>query len=240
MSTRAVIVLTGFNEYPPGRETARLYKHWDGYPSDTLALLARMIRRAGQYIAAHADDLRRFTPTGRVPTVADLPVLAAADLAIGESVEWGGATARLDTDPDGGPSVPRLGDPDLRRAHYPGGVTATAFGRQGDVEWVYLVDLPRREVTVWATPGEPEECLASPATDPRVSADYLRREARAPERARVERAMDALVVLEWTITPPGKPAPAAPNARPRRGRRPSTTVRRASRAGQPGSENWMG
>jgi hypothetical protein len=240
MSTRAVVVMTGFCEHPPGRETARLYKHWDGYPSDTLALLARMIRRAEQYIAAHADDLRCFIPDSRLPTVADLPVLAAADLTIGESVAWGGATARLDTDWSKAPPVPRLGDPDLRRAHYPGGVTATAFGRQGDVEWAYLVDLPRREVTVWATPGEPEACLASPATDPRVSADYLIREARAPERARVERAMDALVGLGWTITPPGTPAPAAPHARPRRGRRTSTAVRRASRAGQPGSENWMG
>jgi len=213
MSTRSILVLTGFSEHPPARATLRLYKHWDGYPSDTLQLLHRTLQRAQQFLDDRAQEVQRYQPDGRTPTLATMPVKTLADLAIAESILWFGAMVRLDTDWPTHPVVPRQGEPELRQAYYPGAVTAAHFGRQGDLEWVYLVDLPRQEITVWATDGTPEACLGTPATDPRLSVRGLVPEARTAELARIAAARDDLAAAGWTLTTPGTLAPAHPACR---------------------------
>lgn len=80
MATRSAIIVTGPSRFG-AVSTFRLYKHWDGYPTDNLPLIERALHRAQKLIRENDDVLSADTLTG---------------LLIGESVTENSIGAKLE------------------------------------------------------------------------------------------------------------------------------------------------
>ena len=179
MSTRAIIVVTGENRIGP--RAVRLYKHSDGYPTDTLADLVTATERAEGYITTRGQDLTIYTQDCSVPALKDMPPPGFAAQVTTAGFYWHGSAYRVDEvfpSPDG----------------------TDIFGDQGDLEWVYHVNLTTRTITVWGGGyGAPEEHFARGPVHPWDYADGLLPEYRQDEKTAIAAHMDKLMDQGWTI-----------------------------------------
>jgi hypothetical protein len=193
MSTRSVVLIRGVGRYGSGNASVRVYQHSDGYPSWMLTELADTTEIAQRLVDEHVGNRpERFTDRP-MPTLADMEAETFAGTLMAASLTWYGMAARLDDDHD-----------DTRRAVYQGDYQDAHWGRQSDLEWMYLVDLPARAITVYADGGydDPAAHLANGPVDPRRYALEQSEGYRGREYARISRAMKALTAAGWTVALP--------------------------------------
>jgi hypothetical protein len=194
MSTRSAVLIRGVGRFGSGVSSVRVYQHSDGYPSWMLPELVEATKIAQRLVDEHVDNRpERFTDCP-VPTVADMEAETFAGALMAASLTWYGMAARMDDDHDD----------DTRRAVYQGDYQDAHWGRQSDLEWMYLVDLPARAITVYASGGydDPAAHLANGPVDPRRYALELSENYRGREYARISRAMQGLAAAGWTVAVP--------------------------------------
>jgi len=142
MGTRSIIIVTGNGSR--GENTYRLYKHWDGYPSGNLPIIAKALERSAVLLKAE----EKFPVRSR----AKLSPECLAGLIVGESTGLYGIGARIEDIYSEGFSLKTLGD-------------------QCDLEWVYVVDLENRVVEVFGGFGDGKTIVNKGMRDPRKDAD---------------------------------------------------------------------
>jgi hypothetical protein len=191
MSTQAIVVITGKNRY--GTDTIiRLYKHGDGYPSDTLADLVRATETVQTYILNNAELLSIFRGDGLCPTLDEMPTEGFTAQVIAAGNHWCGSSYRID-------------DEGLSLAVFTGQLCRSHYGDQGDLEWVYLVDLKARKITIWGGGhGTPTDHIDGGVVDPLSYADQICDEYQEQERAIIANQTDSLITLGWRLTIPAK------------------------------------
>lgn len=191
MGTRAVILVTGSHwqgEAIP--QTVRLHCHWAGGLEDTLPTLADGVRRGHRLV----DRRRRWWPDRLY-----LPARTLADCITAASVQWDGFAVGLDTDDDvdhkeqGRPAV------------YTEPLGPRHLGEQADLEWAYVLDVPRRALYVYGGYGTAAQLLEHGPTDPAARVEDFYPEYQAKYRRRIRAAVRSLGRLGWSVNPAAVP-----------------------------------
>lgn len=146
MSTRSIIVVSD------DRTAFRIYKHYDGYPTGNLPLIASTLE-------AGAD--------------AESVVRAIESRESGARREWSGVT-----------------------------VDEECWGDQGDLEWIYHVDLAARNVAVYGggyTGDWPGEIVSRGPVDPTSGLDDLTEEWQRTEHDAIEGMVARIRAAVWTV-----------------------------------------
>jgi len=180
MSTRSIIVLSGAGLNGP--EVIRLYKHSDGYPAGNLPIIANALVKAVAIEKAHAKRLKRKV---------QMKLSGYAGLIIGESVSAYGAGAHIDTDyVDEHTSTP---------AEYLAKINLAQFGEQSDLEWVYYLDIDKKQLQIFQGFGSPEEILAKGLADP------LEDEDRVDTIKKIKTALTEIKKAGFKVNPKNQP-----------------------------------
>ncbi len=184
MGTRSIVVVTGRHAQDDQlKETIRLYRHWDGSPDVMLATIAEAIAVSQGILARWQDHFRTPHPEVRSATARLL-----ADAVLAASLGIHGMGMRPD-DRDGTPAVFR------------GPPTAEAFGDQGDLEWVYVLDADARTVHVHGGYGTAREVMQDGPTDPMTYLEGIRDEYRAGAAENVRAGLAAVRSAGWEVNP---------------------------------------
>jgi hypothetical protein len=125
MGTRSVIAITGAAEYST-KQTVRLYKHWDGYPTGNLPIIADALETAAKALAEHNANKTSKYWFEKTITPA---ILSAWTVGASTSVHGVGCREEF--------TASEL----LKPEH---------LGDQGDIEWIYVVDLDAKTVSVYS------------------------------------------------------------------------------------------
>jgi hypothetical protein len=207
MGTRAAILVYGYSEHGvthrDGFTAVRLYRHWDGDPGTVLDCIARATGTAANYIAGRQEYLTDRLE--REATAFDMPAAGFAEHVKFAGAGFYGPGIKQDTDMTdvGRGEVPAVYHTDKahsnqRRAEDDG----VRWGSQGDLEWMYLVGLTARTVTVYGGGyGDPDEHLGNGPVDPRADALGYVEEAKPRRFLAVGKAVAELVARGWAITP---------------------------------------
>ncbi|MBY0525575.1 MAG: hypothetical protein K2R98_19375 [Gemmataceae bacterium] len=188
MGTRSIILITGKGRHG-GKQTVRLYRHWDGYPTCNLSTIAEAIEKANELHQKYA-----MQSWSKDYQLTDMPAQTFADLVVASSIQWDGAAARIDDD-NGRDCV---WHEELSSAHY---------GNQGDLEWVYVVDVEQRTVKVYGNDyGTPAEHIRRGTVDPCKYAACLKPEYRDKERGETMSVVGRIVGLGWMVNRTGQAA----------------------------------
>lgn len=189
MGTRSIILVTGKHEHGTEGQTARLYRHWDGDPITQLGTILAAIKRC-KSILAHVQS---YKPTAGEK---DMPTATMADAICGESLSWGGNAVRYDDRDD----VDTNGAG--RRAIWSEVLTEAHYGNQGDLEWVYVVNIHAQTIRVYSNGyGTPAEHMAQGPVDPRTYADCLIETYQTEARSQVSVVMDEIQDNGWVVNP---------------------------------------
>jgi hypothetical protein len=210
MSTRSIFVVTGKGMFNAEHQVVRIYKHSDGYPTHNLAVLVDATEKATCLLAA-------FNRGRELKDCQGLDAMQAkvfADCVIASTLNpWNGFGAQIDRD-DHGRSDSGLHE-GLAIFHEP--LKHSHFGNQGDLEWIYVVDLKARNIAVYSGDYEsPDEILPRGAVDPMSYADQLIPDAQADERSEIAAHMDKLMDLGWTFNGSATGQPAKSKTKRRR------------------------
>jgi hypothetical protein len=194
LGTRSIFVVSGkasYNSPKEKRGSVRLYKHWDGYPTENLKVLVRATEIAKGLVDEHNA---RFS--GESLSMESLAAQTFADCVVAATLGYYyGFGAHVDT----------WGDKDEKEAIFDGPLALDHFGEQGDLEWVYVVDVPDQVIRVYGNAyGPPSKHLKKGQVDPRCYAGHLASEAQSNERAAISAHMDRLAEMGWTLNPPGR------------------------------------
>lgn len=186
MSTRSIIIITGNGKYN-GPETTRLYKHSDGYPTDVLNLIQRaMAKSQGQCV----DDAARFKEREIKPVNVDQLV----GNIIGESTSIYGQGARVE-------------------AEFPEEFTAKHLGNQGDLEWIYIIQLETKTLGIFGggyTGKTPQTALKNGPVNPEKYALNLYPEYQAGTIEETRKLVQSIQGLGFSVNanqPKPKPKP---------------------------------
>jgi hypothetical protein len=178
MSTRSIVLFTGQGTYSP--ETVRLYKHSDGYPTDNLRLIRDALKRSKDINKAQGDDSLKVPPEG------------VAALLIGASVSVYGPAACIDDD-DGKPAI------------YYGALFKPAhLSTQCDLEWIYLVNLDAKTVSVYGggfTGKAPQAAYKRGEVDPLTYALKLKQEFQDAAGARILELVAEIETMGYVVNP---------------------------------------
>lgn len=192
MGTRSIIMVTGKGEHGEGHETVRLYRHFDGDPQWNLPAIIAGIKRAEALVGEW--NSRSFNQ-GRQVTLADVRAKVFADCIIASSISWyRGFDIDLDEDA-------RSGEPN-QPAIFRGPLTLEHCGNQGDLEWMYVVDITAKSVKVYGKGSCPEDLLKEGLTDPGDHAECFRKELverKAKYREEVNAHVDHLLDMGWDV-----------------------------------------
>ena len=129
-----------------------------------------------------------------------MPAVGFAHRLIASAIGWNESRYRIDADE----TSARLSD----LAVYYGDLKPEHFGEQGDLEWVYLVNLKARTITVWGCwCGDPAELRKRGPVDPRKYATLLRDDDpnvnyQGRSFLAIQANMTKLTRQGWTITRP--------------------------------------
>jgi hypothetical protein len=180
MGTRSIIVITG-----PGvhrsHTTVRMYKHWDGYPTGVLEVLSEAIEQADKVLSNHKDE----------PFRTDLLV----GKIIGADTGAYGQGARVDQDYTETSEKPAIYSEALEPGH---------LGNQGDLEWIYVVDLFEKNINVYAAGDEPSKTKLSKVTDPYSYTKQLVESAQQEEADAIASAIANLGKYGFLVNGTGK------------------------------------
>ncbi len=183
MSTRSIIVIKGPKKYSDSGEVIRIYKHSDGYPTGNLPILEAALGSCLNELKEHNE---RFAGMGRNQALL-AEFVAARVLGAAASVYGNGAS--IDAYED---------DP----AVYEGPLTPEHLGNQGDLEWIYIVDLEQMSVNLYGggyTGKGPAVAFAKGFADPLAYADNLRDECQSPERDETKQLIERITALGFKV-----------------------------------------
>ena len=184
MGTRSITVVTGPHSQDKTRkETIRLYQSWDGSPDMMLANIA-----AG--IALTAPILARWQSLWRSiqPEVQSVPAKCMADAVLAASLGIYGMSMRQD-------------DKDGRPAAFQGPPAAQAFGDQGDLEWVYFMDVDAKTVHVYGGYGLAQDIMKNRPTAPMLYLEAIRDEYQVEIGECIQAGLAAIRKAGWKINP---------------------------------------
>lgn len=180
MGTRSVIVITGPAVYNQ-RETVRLYKHWDGYPTGNLPIIAEALETAAK--AIEWDSKNGY---GSIkPTPLTTAALAAWTVAASTTLSGPGARVEFESPEPFAPSM--LGD-------------------QGDLEWIYVIDLDAKTVKTYDAQGcSPQEAYARGPVNPYNWLTRIRSEYYADSHKCIEETIQRFKRCGYAIKSPEEP-----------------------------------
>jgi hypothetical protein len=195
MSTRSIFVVTGKpSRFWGEHQTVRIYKHCDGYPTDNLAVLVDATEKANNLIFANNDGVEQDN-SYRL-SLETLGARTFADCIIASTLSaHGGFRCQI----DGDENTRSNSGLDEKLAIFNEPLRDSHFGNQGDLEWIYVVDLKKRNINVYACGEDAAEAAKGPPTDPLSYADQLIPEAQVEERSEIAARMDKLMDMGWTI-----------------------------------------
>ena len=154
MGTRSIVLVKKSDN---GKTTVhRLYKHWDGYPSDNLAMIADAIKNSNCNLDAFIKSCQAYY----------------------EREDMVEETFNNETF-----------DPEM-------------LGNQGDLEWIYTVDLDAKQVKVFGggyTGKVPQYAYKQGTVNPLNYADGLIKEYQEHERQRIQDAMTQIKTLNFKL-----------------------------------------
>ncbi len=182
MSTRSIIVVTGRDLYDQD-QTVRLYKHSDGYPTGVLPLISEALSKAREQCDA---DFERFKHKRRLPNVDQV-----VGILIGAATDVYGMGIRIDAC-------------DEDSAIYAEKFESKHLGCQGDLEWIYLVNLNDSTVKVYGggyTGELPQKTYKIGTVDPLKYVDGLYPEYQASERCEIQEAISGIEALGFKVNP---------------------------------------
>lgn len=189
MGTRSIILVTGKHEHGTEGQTARLYRHWDGDPQTQLATFLAAIKRC-QSILTHVQQYKQDA------AMKDVPTATMADAICGESLSWGGNAVSYDYDDDNG-----------RKCVWPEVMTEGHYGDQGDLEWVYIINIHAQTIRVYGNGyGTPADHMAQGPVNPVAYADCLIEKYQTETRNAISVTMDELRDSGWEVNPVPPPA----------------------------------
>lgn len=181
MSTRSIIVVTGKSKYN-GVKTTRLYKHSDGYPTGNLPIIEKALMRA---LRQNQTKAVRFSEPSPQPIGVDQLV----GLIIGEATDEYGMGARID---DSGEFLEAF--------------KVSHLGDQWDLEWMYIVDLENKTVSIYGgdfTNG-PKAAYKRGTKDPLSYVKKLRRECQADETLATQTVVNDIEAWGFKVNPKNK------------------------------------
>ncbi len=176
MSTRSIIVVTGKGRY--NEETTRLYKHSDGYPTGNLPIIRDALKRSIDQVD---DENARWGDDSDMKS--NLSVEQVVGHIIGESTSVYGQGAQLE----------ETFREKFKQKH---------LGNQGDLEWIYLVDVTKKTVKVYGGgySGEgPQHAFKKGVVDPLTYVECLREECQKQEAFEIEVAMRKIKQLGFKL-----------------------------------------
>jgi hypothetical protein len=190
MSTRSIILVTGdkTGDGSGSQATVRIYKHWDGYPSGNLPVILNAIERAEKM---DKDNRERF-PGEDKPSRINVDQMTG--LIIGESVSIYGTGARVDED--------ELEEsPFKRTALYDKPFEPKHMGNQWDLEWVYVVNIPKKNVDVYGNGSytSAEEHVKYQTVHPDTEVKDYKEECKAPALLELQEIYEDYRKVGWTI-----------------------------------------
>jgi hypothetical protein len=180
MSTRSIILVHGQDLYE-ANATVRLYKHSDGYPSANLPIIQTALLMAQQH--QYDDD----------KTGLRINVSTMVGLLIGAATDEYGMGARIDRD----------------EAQYAEKFEPKHLGDQADLEWIYVVDLYAKTVSIYGggyTGKSPQAAFKKGCADPLSYVDCLVDEAKDDERTAIKEAIKGIEAWSFKVNPE-KPKP---------------------------------
>jgi len=152
-----------------GACATRLYKHCDGYPTDNLPLIRDAIKLASRL---QAESNKRWKESKGITVDCFSGAVVAASLSV-----YGLAAQVEETAKD----------------------IASVCGNQGDIEWVYIVDLDAESVKVYRGSTYRGEFLKRGTVDPCVYADSISEEYKASEKRAIQSAVRSIKKLGFKV-----------------------------------------
>ncbi|QDU20590.1 hypothetical protein [Urbifossiella limnaea] len=205
MGTRAMILVLGQTDdhQTLGRDkdavkAIRLHNHGDGGPTNILDDLVEATRYCEGFLLKRMAYLSHRL--GRDATAFDLPACVWA-----ESVKFAGLGVFGPTTIHDAVNVEDRHDPGAPRAVFMGDAALDdnlRWGNQGDLEWLYLIDVKASTITVYGGDyGDPEEHLGVGPVDPRLETLSFEDSYQPTRLIQITRAMKSLRDAGWSITP---------------------------------------
>lgn len=182
MGTRSIIVITGQARYGQGHETVRLYKHWDGYPTENLPIIAQAVARMEKSITDQPEPFR-----SKYPSVEGL-----TGMVIGEASSCYGMGAQVDEDDHGRGTKARFAE----------AFDPKHLGMQSDLEWIYVVDAEARSVAVYGgeyTGEVPQKAFKRGPVNPMAFVQRLRTDYQECGRSQIGEAIATLEASGWKL-----------------------------------------
>lgn len=188
MGTRSIIVITGQAKYS-GTETVRMYQHSDGYPTGVLPTLhaalsiaISQVNEANEWARKHGLSEKSLTTEHVVGKI------------IGESTCQYGIGCNIDQYDDDS-------------ARYDETFKPEHLGTQSDLEWIYLVDLEAKSISIYGggyTGAVPQVAYKRKTVNPLKYADSLREEFQNEERKATLELVSKVEALGFKVNPKTK------------------------------------
>lgn len=172
MGTRSIIVVTG-NSRAGGASTTRLYKGYDGYPTDVLSVIGDALKKANKQVKEQNEKWGENTNF--------INQSQMVGLIIGESTGIYGQGAVVD------------------KTYYKP-FDKRHLGNQWDLEWVYIVNTDAKTIEVFGGGcAVPKDHLAQGYTDPVSYAEYLREEFIEEEKKEIKSLVKTIEKEGFTV-----------------------------------------
>lgn len=182
MSTRSIIMVTGEHKYN-GPQTCRLYKHCDGYPTGNLPVIKDALKRA---LDMNAEHDKKYKEDKATPVNVDQLVA----LIIGETASPYGGGARVDAYDSND------------TGWYDSAFKPEHLGNQGDLEWIYVIDLQTKSINVYGggyTGEVPQHAYKKGVVNPMIYAERLKEDFQDGERKETLEVMGQIAELGFEV-----------------------------------------
>jgi hypothetical protein len=162
-------------------KTVRIYKHCDGYPTGNLPVIADALKNM---LGKPCKDVKKLNSMLGIQF--DVDSIAKEIMTVAEL------------------------DASNLEAQYKGPLKPAHLGNQGDLEWIYVVDLSKKSVDVYGggyTGNGPQGAYKKGTVDPMRYVDCLYPEYRAKEGVLIKQAVEALEKLKFKVNAKKKSKP---------------------------------
>lgn len=154
-------------------KTVRVYKHHDGYPSGNLPVIHDALEAL---IGVPNEDVKKLN--SMIGIQLDVDSLAQKILEVTEL------------------------DKENLEATYKGPFKPAHLGNQGDLEWIYLVNLDNRSVNVYGggyTGSGPQGAYKAGVVDPKIYAEQMNKDYKARTLREIVEAVAAVESLGFKL-----------------------------------------
>jgi hypothetical protein len=165
MSTRSILIYT--NE----KETIRVYKHFDGYPTGNLPVIKESLEGI--------SNLEKF-------------IKGNDEIPLASIIRYFKDDEKLEIEFQGKGHF----DPKQRTNKF----KKEVMGEQSDLEWVYVIDLTNKKVSCYGNNyGEAKEHFKKGITDPITYVKCLYPQYQEKERQEIEQAIEAIQTIGFKV-----------------------------------------